>query len=108
MVGGKTILAVGLGAAGIAVTAQAATEAASECTHPNRTRGTVISEKRYYYNHQLHQIIYIVQYVCNDPNCCKTFTVWEEELERHDYEQIYYDDGRVYSYCTGCDDAYFW
>ena len=100
------VLAVGLGMAGIAATAQAATEAASECTHPNRTRGTVIKESRNYYNPTFHQIVYIVKYSCKD--CKDTFDVWEEELERHDYEQTYYDDGSVYSRCTGCDDAYFW
>lgn len=100
------ILAVVLGTAGIAATAQAAAGAAGECTHPNRERIFGPDVDYYYYNPQYHLITYTTWYFCKDG--CNEFTEETQELEWHDYEQIYCNDGRVYTYCTGCGDSYYY
>ncbi len=103
------LLAVGLGVTGVAATAQAAeagTQAASECEH---------SKKRYEFTNvktvinwdgYRHYVEYEITYFCED--CLSDVVECEATYEPHDYEQIYYDDGRVLSYCTVCDDRYYW
>lgn len=97
------ILAVGLGTVGIAATAQAA--AADGCTHPNLTYLYTRNMQTNYYNPQEHLISYEDVYDCSS---CQTEVIIScERREPHDYEQVYLEDGRVYTYCTGCGDSYY-
>lgn len=101
------ILAVGLGVTGVAVTAQAA-EKADTCTHSTEKRVENFAGADYW-NGNLHMAAYSITIYCGE---CGVFLRNEsglvERLEPHDYEQIYFQDGSVMSYCTGCKDQFYW
>ena len=101
------ILAAGLGIT--AITAQA-TEANVNldigCVHKHVTVITRVKET-INWNGNCHYIVYETQYCC--PDCRKVIdTEYEATYEPHNYEQIYYDNGAVLSYCTDCDDSFYW
>lgn len=99
-------LALGMGVTGIAATAQAAgTEAGRACAHEHCSF-TSSETQRDYYDRQRHILITVEVYHCRDCNedVSKTMISGYED---HDYEQIYLEDGRGMSYCTGCNDYYY-
>lgn len=101
------ILAVGLGVTGVAVTAQAA-EKADTCTHSLIKREEWL-KSAVYWNGDSHKAAYGATYSC--VTCGKVLEIveiYEERMEPHDYEQTYFGDGRVMSYCNGCGYYYFW
>ncbi len=98
-------LALGMGVTGIAATVQAADPEEQACTHEHCTfkkSGTHAE----FYDRQRHICFTVEDYYCYDCNNEISITVksWYED---HDYEQIYYEDGSGLTYCTGCDDYYY-
>lgn len=103
------LLAAGLGVTGIAMTAQAAeagTRAVNECAHSEKqyVRTDVVESS--IWSADRHYVVYKRTYFC--PDCKSHVEEYEATYESHEYEQIYYADGRVLSYCTICDYHYFW
>lgn len=99
------ILAVVLGTVGIAATAQAATGEAGACPHSDCERmNKPEKDHYYYYSPQYHLIVHTTWYFCKD--CGKEIPEESEKREWHDYELIYCNDGRVYTYCI-CGDSYY-
>lgn len=103
------MMAAGLGMTGIAMTAQAAdagARAASGCAHTGEV--VVFTEVETAVNcGNQHYVEYKYTYYCSD---CKSEIGVDGKgtYEPHDYEQIYFDNGSIMSYCTVCDDRYFW
>lgn len=101
-------LAAGLGVTGIAMTAQAAevgARAVNACEHDMFVKRTDVDEAINWGGGR-HYVVYRVTYQCRE--CDYEEVKYEGGYEPHDYEQIYFDDGRVKSYCTVCDESYFW
>lgn len=102
------LLAVGLGVTGIAGTAQAAeegTQSKNGCAHSYVVKLSR-AEQVTNWGNPGHYITYRVTYVCTD---CELEEIRHENaLEPHDYEQVYFDNGKVMSYCTVCDDYFIW
>ncbi len=76
------------------------------CDGPHKLTEVIIDDHYSEYNGYEHQHITVIKYMCN--KCTYSNTSESVVNEAHDYEQIYYDDGRVLSYCTGCGDSFFW
>lgn len=97
------LLAAGLGVTGVAMTAQAAEAgmgAVNECAHSGKQYiRTDVVESRIW-SADRHYVVYRTTYFCS---VCKSHVEeYETTYEPHEYEQIYYDDGSVESYCTVC------
>lgn len=103
------LLAAGLGVTGVAMTAQAAEagiRAVNGCAHTGEV--VVFTEVEEAVNWgDKHYVEYKYTYYCSD---CKSVVLIDEKgtYEPHDYEEIYFDNGNVMSYCTVCDDRFFW
>lgn len=103
------LLAVCLGVTGVAATVQAAeigTEEDNECAHTNKLYERTDVVEAINWGGGRHYVVYRISYFC--PDCDKDVENCYATYESHDYEQIYYDDGRVKSYCTICDEYYYW
>lgn len=103
------LLAAGLGVTGVAMTAQAAeagTRAENECAHSKEFLKRTDVMEAINMNDGRHYVTYRRTYFC--PDCGLNEVKWETIYELHDYEQIYYADGSVQSYCTVCDESYYW
>lgn len=103
------LLAAGLGVTGIAMTAQAAEAGmgvVNECAHSGKIlkRTDVIAAGNLHNGR--HWVTYVETYFC--PECLSDVEKSYTTHEPHEYEQIYYDDGRVMSYCIICDDYCYW
>ncbi len=101
------ILAAGLGIAAITAQAKAAEgkESENSCAHSMIVKFTSI-ENAVNIDGTRHYVEYKITYICVD---CEIEVVdYEGGYEPHDYEQIYFDNGKIMSYCTVCDDRYFW
>ena len=102
------ILAAGLSITGIAMTTQAAgANTTDTCKHK-----TLYLKEHFegatYYNGIYNWVTYSKWYYCSNSNCSYSILVDSYgTLELHNYEQIYYRDGRVQSICTDCGDSYF-
>ena len=102
------LLAAGLGVTGIAGTAQAAeegTQSKNGCAHSQILKFIDVEQKSNWGNPG-HYVIYKITYTC--PDCEMEEVEYENMLEPHDYEQIYFDNGKVMSYCTVCGDHFYW
>lgn len=101
------ILAAGLGITGIAMTTQAAETGTNEaCRHETLNLHEYLSSATYY-DVRRHIATYGKIYYCSDcPYLLDlgTYTVYED----HDFEQIYYHDGKVESKCLDCHYSYYW
>ncbi len=103
------LLAAGLGVTGIAMTAQAAEagiRAVNGCAHTDMIFKRKVVVKAINWNGNQHYVEYKITYFC--PECTSDIVEGEATYEPHDFEQIYYDDGRVLSYCTVCDESFYW
>ncbi len=101
------VLAAGLAAAGTAVqAAEADTKASNGCSHPEFIRFTDL-KTIVNWDGTRHYLEYEVRHICIE---CEqlVYSGYEGNYEPHDYEQIYFDNGKVMSYCTVCDDYFFW
>lgn len=98
------ILAVGLGVTGVAVRAHAA-DGKCTCANPNTTT-SVQYEGASYWNGEYHMVYNKIITTCL--NCGYEDAIQAGYLEPHDYEQTYFSDGKVESYCATCGDRYYW
>lgn len=103
------LLAAGLGVTGVAMTAQAAEAgmgAVNECAHSGKLLKRVDVIVAENLHNGRHSVTYMRTYFC--PECQSDVQKAYSTHEPHEYEQIYFDDGRVMSYCIICDDCCFW
>lgn len=101
------ILAAGLGITGIAMTTQAAEMGTNEaCPHEHLTLHEYLSSATYH-DYRYHYAIYGRNYICD---ACGEIIVSNTRAayEDHDFEQIYYHDGKVESVCLDCHYSYYW
>lgn len=101
------VLAAGLGITGIAATAQAAeAKALNTCAHTGQIAVfTEILEAVSW--GEDHYVERKYTYYCSV--CESEISIdYDATYEPHDYEQIYFENGSVMSYCTVCDVRYFW
>lgn len=100
------MLAVGLGVTGVAVTAQASTEE-SGCGDPDWYKSTTTEfVDADFCNPEGHYSTYVTKTFCSK---CNMYVdeITTVKFERHDYEQIFEDNGRVKLVCTACNDSYY-
>lgn len=48
-----------------------------------------------------------IEYKCSECGYPK-ISYDEYRIEPHNYEQMYYQDGKVQSICVGCHDSFYW